>query len=468
MNNANKSPCLRGERDHTSHPLEREKKLVVNNVLTFMSNKIHEVPRRKLIDIIMKHNLFTDEMIRQARVVLWAHCAPDSCGFNREGLQVRRDNVESMFNLLSLLSTTRMNVKFVADDINVFPPILHDEMNDVDISSLFDSIAGLQADLSSVVSTLLPMQEKIFELGRKITSVKKNCTEKGGTESEQYNDDSETSINDKMNESMSCESPDIPVSSLVFQTDGSQTPDGLCNHQDVVLSPPNDFSMNLNDLPTMVTQEPVPTVSKMKRPKPNMPTWQNNLKSNKPKLYSTIPSKLKSTTSKSVDSGISCTNCNTNKTTLWRRSSKGDLVCNACGLYFRLHGVPRPLAMKKNGLQTRTRKEKKNRKSSTPQHKSSNGSTSSMQRKSPIAGSLKEKNLGDNFPSMISWSRSFHQLYGIDPSIPTFALTSATTDMTKSPPPTTLSPTHSSTVSSTTLNPHALVLKTEGDDQFDD
>jgi transcription elongation factor Elf1 len=37
--------------------------------------------------------------------------------------------------------------------------------------------------------------------------------------------------------------------------------------------------------------------------------------------------------------GVSCANCNTNTTTLWRRNNSGEPVCNACGLYFKLHGV---------------------------------------------------------------------------------------------------------------------------------
>lgn len=56
--------------------------------------------------------------------------------------------------------------------------------------------------------------------------------------------------------------------------------------------------------------------------------------------------------------GLSCTNCHTTTTTLWRRNAEGEPVCNACGLYMKLHGVPRPLAMKKEGIQTRKRKAK--------------------------------------------------------------------------------------------------------------
>ncbi|CAL8316088.1 unnamed protein product [Merluccius merluccius] len=63
-------------------------------------------------------------------------------------------------------------------------------------------------------------------------------------------------------------------------------------------------------------------------------------------------------TSASRRVGLSCTNCHTTTTTLWRRNSEGEPVCNACGLYMKLHGVPRPLAMKKEGIQTRKRKPK--------------------------------------------------------------------------------------------------------------
>ncbi|XP_051832667.1 transcription factor GATA-5 isoform X1 [Antechinus flavipes] len=70
--------------------------------------------------------------------------------------------------------------------------------------------------------------------------------------------------------------------------------------------------------------------------------------------------------------GLCCTNCHTTNTTLWRRNAEGEPVCNACGLYMKLHGVPRPLAMKKESIQTRKRKPKNIAKA-----KSSTGSTAS-------------------------------------------------------------------------------------------
>ncbi|GBM99618.1 Transcription factor elt-1 [Araneus ventricosus] len=54
--------------------------------------------------------------------------------------------------------------------------------------------------------------------------------------------------------------------------------------------------------------------------------------------------------------GTSCANCRTTTTTLWRRNHHGEPVCNACGLYFKLHNMRRPIAMKKDGIQTRNRK----------------------------------------------------------------------------------------------------------------
>ena len=37
--------------------------------------------------------------------------------------------------------------------------------------------------------------------------------------------------------------------------------------------------------------------------------------------------------------GMRCSNCGTGVTTLWRRSHEGEPICNACGLYYKLHKV---------------------------------------------------------------------------------------------------------------------------------
>lgn len=55
---------------------------------------------------------------------------------------------------------------------------------------------------------------------------------------------------------------------------------------------------------------------------------------------------------------MSCTNCGTTTTTIWRRNVKGEMVCNACGLYFKLHGVNRPHTMRRDTIHTRRRRPK--------------------------------------------------------------------------------------------------------------
>lgn len=64
--------------------------------------------------------------------------------------------------------------------------------------------------------------------------------------------------------------------------------------------------------------------------------------------------------------GVNCANCGTSTTTLWRRNGEGEPVCNACGLYYKLHQVNRPLSMKKDGIQTRKRKAKTPSKPKSP------------------------------------------------------------------------------------------------------
>ena len=60
--------------------------------------------------------------------------------------------------------------------------------------------------------------------------------------------------------------------------------------------------------------------------------------------------------SKSRPEGTACKNCATTTTTLWRRIKENETVCNACGLYFKVHGRDRPTQLRKDVLTTRKRK----------------------------------------------------------------------------------------------------------------
>lgn len=78
--------------------------------------------------------------------------------------------------------------------------------------------------------------------------------------------------------------------------------------------------------------------------------------------------------------GLICSNCGGTNTTLWRRNTEGEPVCNACGLYYKLHNVQRPPTMKKDGqLQTRKRKAKSDGTSASKKRDRSSNYTQSTQ-----------------------------------------------------------------------------------------
>uniref|UniRef100_A0A6G3MFY5 GATA-binding factor C (Trinotate prediction) n=1 Tax=Henneguya salminicola TaxID=69463 RepID=A0A6G3MFY5_HENSL len=85
----------------------------------------------------------------------------------------------------------------------------------------------------------------------------------------------------------------------------------------------------------------------------NYPTSQKTKKRSVDLFFSILKISIKK-------NGTLCINCKTTQTTLWRRSAEGDSVCNACGLYFKLHKFNRPVSMKKETIQTRNRKKNLN------------------------------------------------------------------------------------------------------------
>ncbi|KAJ7662597.1 hypothetical protein DFH06DRAFT_1190413 [Mycena polygramma] len=51
--------------------------------------------------------------------------------------------------------------------------------------------------------------------------------------------------------------------------------------------------------------------------------------------------------------GPHCSNCGTRKTSTWRRNKAGDQVCNACGVYERSNGRPRPSTLRSDKIRPR-------------------------------------------------------------------------------------------------------------------
>ncbi|KAL0084711.1 hypothetical protein F4703DRAFT_1855661 [Phycomyces blakesleeanus] len=92
-------------------------------------------------------------------------------------------------------------------------------------------------------------------------------------------------------------------------------------------------------------------------------TNNNNNSSSSSSSSSSSNSSISSTSSNSnttpLPSGplgeVKCTNCETTNTPLWRRNPKGDPLCNACGLFLKLHGTVRPLSLKTDVIKKRNR-----------------------------------------------------------------------------------------------------------------
>lgn len=62
-----------------------------------------------------------------------------------------------------------------------------------------------------------------------------------------------------------------------------------------------------------------------------------------------------------VGEPVQCHNCATMATPLWRKDDEGNTLCNACGLYLKLHGTRRPLSMKSDVIRKRSRHETEKR-----------------------------------------------------------------------------------------------------------
>lgn len=65
-----------------------------------------------------------------------------------------------------------------------------------------------------------------------------------------------------------------------------------------------------------------------------------------------------------------CSNCGTLTSSMWRRTANKQVACNACGLYYKLYGVNRPIEMRKDIVYPRNRYSKLNGQNKNGQTKS--------------------------------------------------------------------------------------------------
>ncbi|KAI9146574.1 hypothetical protein BKA69DRAFT_1045468, partial [Paraphysoderma sedebokerense] len=91
-----------------------------------------------------------------------------------------------------------------------------------------------------------------------------------------------------------------------------------------------------------------PTSTQKCHSDPECVSHQHNVTSESNSIIKTTnkPKKLPSAAPR--DEKMMCSNCGVTSTPLWRRSDQDELLCNACGLYLKLHHQPRPLNLRPN------------------------------------------------------------------------------------------------------------------------
>lgn len=101
------------------------------------------------------------------------------------------------------------------------------------------------------------------------------------------------------------------------------------------------------------------TFSSTNTPQPRKSNLTSSLQQQPPKQLaeSADPKDQRATVNTEKATGTKpteCTNCGTIKTPLWRKDAAGNTLCNACGLFLKLHGSTRPLSLKTDVIRKRS------------------------------------------------------------------------------------------------------------------
>lgn len=102
-----------------------------------------------------------------------------------------------------------------------------------------------------------------------------------------------------------------------------------------------------------ITSIPQPPVRLFDQP-PHGAATQPEPKQPNAKLTTSVLQNGATTSKLNIASPV-CRNCKTHTTPLWRRDETGQVLCNACGLFLKLHGRPRPISLKTDTIKSRNR-----------------------------------------------------------------------------------------------------------------
>lgn len=153
---------------------------------------------------------------------------------------------------------------------------------------------------------------------------------------------------------------------------------------------------------------------------------------------SATPTPTTSTSSRVPQNGLTqCANCSTKTTPLWRRDPTGNALCNACGLFLKLHGVVRPLSLKTDVIKKRNRSNAQMKKDQSSLSSSlPNTSMSSVPVRTPQTINKRQRRSIQQEPSLSSSLPVDPNLNYFGSSLPnTTTMSSSSSIFPSSPPP---------------------------------
>ncbi|KFY17084.1 hypothetical protein V491_05134 [Pseudogymnoascus sp. VKM F-3775] len=119
---------------------------------------------------------------------------------------------------------------------------------------------------------------------------------------------------------------------------------------------PSDFAAHPAVHDSLTAQSPaIPSLQRLKRGSDlPIPTQDSNLSISYRTLHRIASMATMSNNDRDMAQPI-CQNCTTSTTPLWRRDEIGSVLCNACGLFLKLHGRARPISLKTDVIKSRNR-----------------------------------------------------------------------------------------------------------------
>ncbi|CAK9441555.1 uncharacterized protein LODBEIA_P54230 [Lodderomyces beijingensis] len=244
-----------------------------------------------------------------------------------ENRQLRKANSRTQLNHLAYMKSSN------SQEFVVSPAVHHRRIPDQNDKTALDLLSPLSID----------------ELQNNTIKIKPEQANGAN----QNNTSNNTNNNSNTNKTLLSSSSSLSSSSC---QKSSASPSHPIKDEIKVLTPGSDISSTSrhgSNASASSTNSSLPSESEtIKAPKSNLTSSLSKLKNQDQSQH---PQQSQSQSQQQAAEGIvtTCFNCKTQKTPLWRKDASGNTLCNACGLFLKLHGTTRPLSLKTDVIKKR-------------------------------------------------------------------------------------------------------------------